>query len=87
MSDDKEVKNALSKLLKEEGEFVKELTEVATKAAGFHARLESIAKALQSDSSTYSSKETDQLEQAAKEKYSKELEDRMKEHATKQLDS
>ena len=39
----------LSKLLKEEGDFVQELSDVASKAAEFHARLESIEKALESD--------------------------------------
>lgn len=81
-SQSEELMRDLSELLKEEGEYVKELTEVATKAAGYHARLESVMKALQSDSSTYSSNET---AQRAKEKYSNELENRMKEHAAKQL--
>lgn len=72
----------ISKLLKEEGDFVQELSSVATKAAEFHARLESIEKALESDPSSYSSKESDELVQKAKEKYSSELEGKMKEEAT-----
>ena len=35
-----DLNNDLSKLLKEEGSFVKELSDVAAKAAEFHARLE-----------------------------------------------
>ncbi|MDO5293419.1 MAG: hypothetical protein Q4F05_11790 [bacterium] len=75
----------LSNLLKEEGSFVKELTDVATKAAGFHARLESIEKALENDPSSYSSSETDRLVEKAKQKYSSELEDSMKSTATDRL--
>lgn len=80
-----ELETDLSKLLKEEGKFVKELTEVATKAAGFHARLESIEKALASDSSCYCSKEADEMVQKAEDKYSNELENSMKENANKNL--
>ncbi len=75
----------ISKLLKEEGSFVKELSDVATKAAEFHARLESIKKALERDPSSYSSKDSDELVQKAKEKYSSELEGRMKEEATEKI--
>lgn len=75
----------LSNLLKEEGSFVKDLTSVATKAAEFHARLESIEKALASDSSTYSSKEADEVAQKARDKYSSELEGQMKDQATEHL--
>lgn len=75
----------LSKLLKEEGSFVKELTDVATKAAGFHARLESIEKALEKNPSGYSSKEADGMVEKAKAKYSVELEGSMKETAANQL--
>lgn len=89
MSEEKNQTDALtkdlSKLLKEEGSFVKELTDVATKAAGFHARLESIEKALEQNPVKYSSKETDGLVEKAKEKYSSELEDNMKSYATDQL--
>lgn len=75
----------LSKLLKEEGSFVKELAEVATKGAEFHARLEAIEKALRTDPSSYSSKETDNIVQKAKEKYSSELEGNMKDKAAKEM--
>ena len=68
----------LCKLLKEEGTFVKELSDVATKAAGFHARLESIEKALESNPSAYNSKEADDFVEKAKGKYSSELENRLK---------
>lgn len=81
----KDLTNDLSQLLKEEGSFVKELTDVATKAAGFHARLESIEKALESDPSSYNSKEADGLVEKAKEKYSSELEGNMKGTAKDQL--
>lgn len=81
-----ELKKDLSKLLKQEGSFVKELSDVATKAAGFHARLESIEKALASDPSSYSSEETDEMVQKAKDKYSSELENSMKETATSKLE-
>ena len=77
--------NDLSKLLKEEGSFVKELSDVATKAAGFHARLESIEKALESDPSAYNSRETDDLVKKAKAKYSDEIEKNMKEEANNHL--
>ena len=77
--------NDLSKLLKEEGSFVKELSDVATKAAGFHARLESIEKALESDPSAYNSRETDDLVEKAKAKYSDEIEKNMKEEANNHL--
>lgn len=82
-----ELTKDLSKLLKEEGSFVKELSDVATKAAGFHARLESIEKALEKDPSGYSSKETDDLVEQAKGKYSEELENSMKETATNKVES
>lgn len=82
-----EMKSDLSKLLKEEGSFVKELSDVATKAAGFHARLESIEKALESDPSSYSSKEADGFVDKAKDKYSSELETGMKEYAMNHLKS
>ncbi|MBP3886987.1 MAG: hypothetical protein J6F30_04940 [Cellulosilyticum sp.] len=74
----------LSKLLKEEGDFVQELSDVATKAAQFHARLEAIEKALDNPSA-YNSKEADGMVEKAKEKYSSELENRMKEEATDQM--
>ncbi|MBE6024922.1 MAG: hypothetical protein E7231_17365 [Cellulosilyticum sp.] len=75
----------LCKLLKEEGEFVKELSDVATKAAGFHARLESIEKALENNPTAYNSKEADGLVEKAKDKYSYELENSMKEAANDQI--
>jgi len=75
----------LSKLLKEEGSFVKELSDVATKAAEFHARLESIEKALETNPSAYNSKEADKLVQKAKEKYSSELEKRLKQESSNHL--
>ena len=81
----KDLTQDLSKLLKEEGRFVKELTEVATKAAEFHARLESIEKALESDPSAYNSQEASSFVEKAKEKYSSELEDKMKEQASDQM--
>lgn len=81
-----ELTKDLSKLLKEEGSFVKELSDVATKAAGFHARLESIEKALEKDPSSYSSKETDDLVEKAKSKYSHELESSMKDSAMNKLE-
>ena len=77
--------NDLSKLLKEEGSFVKELSDVATKAAGFHARLESIEKALETDPSAYNSRESDDLVEKAKAKYSDEIEKSMKEEANNHL--
>lgn len=82
-----ELKKDLSHLLKQEGSFVKELSETATKAAEFHARLESIEKALASDPSSYSSKKSDEMVQKAKDKYSCELEDSMKSAATDQIKS
>ena len=75
----------LSCLLKEESKFVKELTEVATKAAEFHARLESIEKALETNPAEYDVKQTDKLVEKAKSKYSSELENNMKEHANNAL--
>lgn len=75
----------LSELLKEEGSYVKDMTELATKAAGFHARLESIEKALGKDSMEYSSKETDKLAKMAEDKYSSELEGAMKNNAMEHL--
>lgn len=72
------LKSDLASLLKEEGDFVQELSDVATKAAGFHARLESIEKALESDASIYSSKESNQLAKKAEKKYTSELEASMK---------
>ena len=77
--------NDLSKLLKEEGSLVKELSDVATKAAGFHARLESIEKALETDPSAYNSKESDDLVEKAKAKYSDEIEKSLKEEASSHL--
>ncbi len=77
----------LTKLLKEEGSFVKELSDVATKAAGFHARLESIEKALETDPSAYHSEEADELVEKAQAKYSSELEGNMKEEADNHLKS
>lgn len=81
MEDNKELMNDLSNLLEAEGDLVQELSDVATKAAGFHARLESIEKALESGCCCYSSKEADLLVQKAEEKYSNELEGSMKSHA------
>lgn len=81
-----DLKKDLSELLKEEGQYVKQLTEVATKAAGFHARLESIMKALETNPSEYSTKESKDIADKAEEKYSAELEDRMKDHATKKVE-
>lgn len=75
----------LSKLLKEEGSFVKELSDVATKAAEFHARLETIEKAIGSDNGVYNSKEADEMVQKAKDKYSDELEKSMKQEASDKL--
>ncbi|MDO5558615.1 MAG: hypothetical protein Q4F95_03355 [Oscillospiraceae bacterium] len=80
-----ELTHDLSKLLKEEGSFVKELSDVATKAAEFHARLESIEKAIGSDPSAYNCKQADQLVLKAKDKYSEELEGRMKDQAYDQI--
>ena len=63
-----ELNKDLAKLLKEEGRFVKELSDVATKAAECHVRLECIEKALESGPSSYHSNEADQLVNQAKEK-------------------
>ena len=43
----------LAKLLKEEGDFVQELSDVSAKAAEFHARHESIEKALETNPAAY----------------------------------
>ena len=75
----------LAKLLKEEGDFVQELSDVSARAAEFHARLESIEKALKTNPSAYNSKEADQMVEKAKEKYNSELEKRMKDQASDQL--
>ena len=77
----------LSKLLKEEGDFVQELSDVSTKGAKFHARLEAIEKALETDPSAYNSKEADGVVQKAKEKYSSELEKRMKQEGSNHLNT
>ncbi len=77
----------LSKLLKEEGDFVQDLSDVASRAAEFHARLESIEKALESDPSSYSSQESDKFVQKAHEKYTSELEKRMKNQASNNLNN
>ena len=45
-NENKDLTKDLSKLLKEEGDFVQQLSDVSAKAAEFHARLESIEKAL-----------------------------------------
>jgi len=83
----KDLTNDLSKLLKEEGDFVQELSDVSTKAAEFHARLESIEKALETNPSAYNSKEADGVVQKAKEKYSSELEKRMKQEGSNHLNT
>ena len=83
----KDLTNDLSKLLKEEGDFVQELSDVSTKAAEFHARLESIEKALETNPSAYNSKEADKLVQKAKEKYSSELEKRMKQEGSNHINT
>ena len=75
----------LAKLLKEEGDFVQELSDVSARAAEFHARLESIEKAIKTNPATYNSKEADQMVEKAKEKYNSELEKRMKQQASDQL--
>ena len=77
----------LSKLLKEEGNFVQELSDVSTKAAEFHARLESIEKAIGDNPSLYNSKEANGVVQKAKEKYSDELEKRMKDQGSNNLET
>ena len=74
----KDLTKDLSKLLKQEGDFVHELSDISTKAAEFHARLESIEKAIENNPSIYNSKEANNVVQKAKEKYSNELEKRMK---------
>lgn len=83
----KDLTKDLSKLLKEEGAFVKELSDVSTKAAEFHARLESIENALENNPSTYNSKEADGVVQKAKEKYSSELEKRMKQEGSNHINT
>lgn len=75
------LKSDLAKLLKEEGSLVKELSQVATEAAGLHARLEAIEKAFETAPSSYHSKEADELAQKAKDKYTNELEGSMKHNA------
>ena len=75
----------LAKLLKEEGDFVQELSDVSARAAEFHARLESIQKAIKTNPAAYNSKESDQMVEKAKEKYNSELEKRMKDQASDQL--
>ena len=77
----------LSKLLKEEGDFVQDLTQIAIRGAELHARLESIQKALETDPSSYNSKEADGVVQKAKEKYSSELEKRMKQEGSNHLNT
>lgn len=83
----KDLTKDLSKLLKEEGDFVQELSDVSTKAAEFHARLESIEKALETNPSAYNSKEADGVVQKAKEKYSSELEKRMKQEGSNHINT
>ena len=83
----KDLTKDLSKLLKDEGDFVQELSDVSTKAAEFHARLESIEKALETNPSDYNSKEADGIVQKAKEKYSSELEKRMKQEGSNHLNT
>ena len=83
----KDLTKDLSKLLKEEGDFVQELSDVSTKAAEFHARLESIEKAIETNPYAYNSKEADDVVQKAKEKYSSELEKRMKEQGSNHLNT
>lgn len=83
MSD--ELMQDLSRLLKEEGSFVKELTDAAVKAAEFHTRLESINKAMESDPGKYDPRKTDELVKKAREKYSDELEKQMKEQCCDEL--
>lgn len=78
-----ELTTDLEQLLESEGDLVQELSKVATKAAGFHARLESIEKALKTDPSSYCSKEAGDLVSKAEEKYSSEIEGSMKDHAMK----
>lgn len=83
----KDLTKDLSRLLKEEGDFVQELSDVSTKAAEFHARLESIEKALETNPSAYNSKEADGVVQKAKEKYSSELEKRMKQEGSNHINT
>ena len=83
----KDLTKDLSKLLKEEGDFVQELSDVSTKAAEFHARLESIENALENNPSVYNSKEADGMVQKAKEKYSSELEKRMKQEGSNHINT
>ena len=83
----KDLTKDLSRLLKEEGDFVQELSDVSTKAAEFHARLESIEKALETNPSSYNSKEADGVVQKAKEKYSSELEKRMKQEGSNHINT
>ena len=84
-NDSNDLTKDLCKLLKEEGDFVQQLSEVATKGAEFHARLEAIEKALETDPSSYNSQEADQMVQKAKEKYSSELEGKMKQEASDEM--
>ena len=81
----KELTKDLEKLLKEEGDFVQQLSEVATKGAELHARLEAIQKALEEDPCAYNTKEADKMVKKAEEKYKSELEDKMKEAASDKL--
>lgn len=83
----KDLYKDLSKLLKEEGNFVQELSDVATKAAEFHARLESIEKAIEGNPASYNSNQSDDFVENAKEKYSSELEKRMKEEGSNHLNT
>ena len=83
----KDLTKDLSRLLKEEGDFVQELSDVSTKAAEFHARLESIEKALETNPSAYNSKEADGVVQKAKQKYSSELEKRMKQEGSNHINT
>ena len=59
--------------------------DVSTKGAEFHARLESIEKALETNPSAYNSKEADGVVKKAKEKYTSELEKRMKQEGSNHL--
>ena len=81
----KDLLKDLSKILKEEGDFVQDLSVVATKGAELHARLEAIEKALKEDPCAYNSKEADKMVKQAEEKYSSELENNMKEAASDKL--
>lgn len=82
----KDLLKDLSKVLKEEGDFVQELSAVATKGAELHARLEAIQKALKEDPCAYNTKEADKMVKKAEEKYTSELENSMKEAATDKLE-